>query len=173
MITIPIRINSLFESAEDEGLHQEVLHPKFLNEDIEIMPDEDIEKLSNKWLIKKMFKRGVSVYDEECKVPLLHQGKWYKAILTDCQVLDVGQQYEVIYNFDVFIEEFGLIDVELKMPYLLDEKSAYTEFLTKLGVSVGTLKSFNPESIKYTKVRVKLNYSLEIIDIQPNYVKCC
>ena len=172
MITIPIRINSLFESAEDEGLHQEVLHPKFLNEDIENMPDEDIEKLSNKWLIKKMFKRGVSVYDIDYTVPL-HQSKWYKAILTDCQVLDVGQQYEVIYNFDVFIEEFGLVDVDLKMPYVLDVNSEYTKFLNNLGVGVSKIQEFNPESIKYTKVRVKLNNQFEILDVQPNYVKCC
>ena len=172
MITIPIKTNSLFESAEDEGLHQEVLHPKFLNEDIEIMPDEDIEKLSNKWLIKKMFKRGVSIYDIEQRFPL-HPSKWYKAILTDCEVLDVKENAEIIYNFDVFIEEYGLVDMELKMPYELDEKSAYTEFLTKLGISVGPCKIFNPESLKYTKVRVKLNYNYEIIDIQPNYVKCC
>ena len=172
MITIPIRINSLFESAEDEGLHQEVLHPKFLNEDIENMPDEDIEKLSNKWLIKKMFKRGVSVYDIDYTVPL-HQSKWYKAILTDCQVLDVGQQYEVIYNFDVFIEEFGLVDVDLKMPYVLDVNSEYTKFLNNLGIGVSKIQEFNPESIKYTKVRVKLNDQFEILDVQPNYVKCC
>ena len=172
MITIPIRINSLFESAEDEGLHQEVLHPKFLNEDIENMPDEDIEKLSNKWLIKKMFKRGVSVYDIDYTVPL-HQSKWYKAILTDCQVLDVGQQYEVIYNFDVFIEEFGLVDVDLKMPYVLDVNSEYTKFLNNLGIGVSKIQEFNPESIKYTKVKVKLNDQFEILDVQPNYVKCC
>ena len=172
MITIPIRINSLFESAEDEGLYQEVLHPKFLNEDIENMPDEDIEKLSNKWLIKKMFKRGVSVYDIDYTVPL-HQSKWYKAILTDCQVLDVGQQYEVIYNFDVFIEEFGLVDVDLKMPYVLDVNSEYTKFLNNLGIGVSKIQEFNPESIKYTKVRVKLNDQFEILDVQPNYVKCC
>ena len=172
MRTIPIRINSLFESAEDEGLHQEVLHPKFLNEDIENMPDEDIEKLSNKWLIKKMFKRGVSVYDIDYTVPL-HQSKWYKAILTDCQVLDVGQQYEVIYNFDVFIEEFGLVDVDLKMPYVLDVNSEYTKFLNNLGIGVSKIQEFNPESIKYTKVKVKLNDQFEILDVQPNYVKCC
>jgi len=172
MITIPIKINSLFESAEDEGLHQEVLHPKFLNEDIENMPDEDIEKLSNKWLIKKMFKRGVSVYDIDYTVPL-HQSKWYKAILTDCQVLDVGQQYEVIYNFDVFIEEFGVVDVDLKMPYVLDVNSEYTKFLNNLGIGVSKIQEFNPESIKYTKVRVKLNDQFEILDVQPNYVKCC
>lgn len=172
MITIPIKINSLFESAEDEGLHQEVLHPKFLNEDIENMPDEDIEKLSNKWLIKKMFKRGVSVYDIDYTVPL-HQGKWYKSILTDCQVLDVGRQHEVMYNFDVFIEEFGLVDVDLKMPYVLDVNSEYTKFLNNLGIGVSKIQEFNPESIKYTKVRVKLNDQFEILDVQPNYVKCC
>ena len=120
MITIPIRINSLFDSIEDEGLRQEVLHPRFLNEDIENMPDENIKELPNKWLINKMFKRGISVYDEACSIPL-HQDKWYKAILTDCQVLDVGQQHNVIYNFDVFIEEFGLIDVDSKILKEIDK----------------------------------------------------